>query len=86
MRHKFDGELAGEFAKIVVMKNISGQSAYKFNSYEIRVTFMDEILIAEFIRQRYLDKDGNMVEFFGNVNPPFPHKMLLRYKYKDETE
>jgi len=77
-RYEFEGEVAGNLAKIFVVKNVKGQAGYAAKSYELRLEYEYEHIQATFIRQRYLDAEGNLVEFLGDVDSPFPRKMILQ--------
>jgi len=47
-------------------------------SYEIRLEYKEARLYTTFVRQRYLDAEGRLVEFLGAVDSPFPRNMILQ--------
>lgn len=77
VQYKFNGEVAGTFAKIFVIKQSEKEKKHPIKTYELRFKYEGESIQANFVRQRYLDKEGKLMKFLGEIDSPFPRKMIL---------
>jgi len=80
IQDNIEGEVAGEFVKIVITRKIKGQSEYNSVSYEYRGSLKRKLLYLKFVHLRYLNSVGETVNHHGTVELPYPRKITLKNK------